>query len=281
MPIPSVRTLLSNVIDYAGLFPPAKLDMKTAVEKYLQYSRGDHAWMLGLFICPADRLEELRWAADGEAIPVSVLIGSDLEREAADAQAIEAKAIEVKAATPTQIRTIASQLSGDLTTYIEIPIDRDPMDSLRAIADTGTRAKIRTGGLTPESFPGSRNVARFLDCCSESNVEFKATAGLHHPMRSTRALTADPAGPTAVMHGFLNVFVAAAFVRAGLETGDTVRLLEETSADKIKFEDSGITWRDHHLDIDQLVDARRNLAIGFGSCSFEEPVTELQALGML
>jgi len=56
--VASIRALCEGLVDYAGLFPPAGLDMPSACENYARYVRGDDAWMLGRFICPASRLEE-------------------------------------------------------------------------------------------------------------------------------------------------------------------------------------------------------------------------------
>lgn len=47
-----LRTLLIHAVDYAGLFPPAKLDMETAVRNYASYQEGEHSWALGRFIVP-------------------------------------------------------------------------------------------------------------------------------------------------------------------------------------------------------------------------------------
>jgi hypothetical protein len=55
----SVRVLLRGVIDYAGLFPPAKLPLGEAVRNYVRYRGEPEGWMLGRFVCPAARLAEL------------------------------------------------------------------------------------------------------------------------------------------------------------------------------------------------------------------------------
>jgi hypothetical protein len=58
-PIPeSLRALLESLIDYAELFPPAALDMKTAVRNYARYLECEHSWMLARFVVPVARLEE-------------------------------------------------------------------------------------------------------------------------------------------------------------------------------------------------------------------------------
>jgi hypothetical protein len=55
----SLRALLEGVIDYAGLFPPAKLPLDQALRNYARYRRESEGWMLGRFVCPATRLAEL------------------------------------------------------------------------------------------------------------------------------------------------------------------------------------------------------------------------------
>src|SRR5215475_5990741 len=61
----SLPDLLSGLIDYAGLFPPAALDMPTAARKYAEYREGEYRWALGRFIVPAARLDEFEKAAEG------------------------------------------------------------------------------------------------------------------------------------------------------------------------------------------------------------------------
>jgi len=55
----SVRALLSGIIDYAGMFPPAKLPLDEAIRNYARYRTEPESWMLGRFVCPAARLGEL------------------------------------------------------------------------------------------------------------------------------------------------------------------------------------------------------------------------------
>ena len=85
MPVaPSLTTLLAGLVDYAGLFPPAALDMSDAVREYAGYRRGTHAWMLGRFVLPVGRLGEFEAAAatvlptePSQAWPLAVLAGAD------------------------------------------------------------------------------------------------------------------------------------------------------------------------------------------------------------
>jgi hypothetical protein len=59
---PTLRALLERVIDYAGLFPPAKLSMAEAVRNYLAYRDSPQSWMLGGFVCGASQLGDLAQA---------------------------------------------------------------------------------------------------------------------------------------------------------------------------------------------------------------------------
>ena len=130
-------------------------------------------------------------------------------------------------------------------------------------------------------FPGPRDLARVMQACADEQVPFKATAGLHHPVRSLHKLTSDPGSDSVVMHGFLNVFIAAALLRAGEERQKINRLLEDQNTDSFHFENGYVKWKDEELDVEQIEDARKNLAIAFGSCSFDEPLSDLKKLGML
>ena len=85
--IGAIRSLFDSLIDYAGLFPPAGLDMCAAVQNYATYHAGEFAWMLGRFIQPVTRLQELEPAArqdvperqsDDQIWRLSVLAGTDL-----------------------------------------------------------------------------------------------------------------------------------------------------------------------------------------------------------
>jgi hypothetical protein len=83
------------------------------------------------------------------------------------------------------------------------------------------------------------------------------------------------------MYGFLNLFLAAAWLREGMADADAERLLEERSAESLRFSDEGIEWRGHLLEVDAIRRARAEGIVSFGSCSFSEPVSELETLGLL
>jgi hypothetical protein len=57
-PLEAIRILTTEVIDYAGLFPPSQISMPEAVLNYATYRASNYGWMLGRFILPVPRLEE-------------------------------------------------------------------------------------------------------------------------------------------------------------------------------------------------------------------------------
>jgi hypothetical protein len=206
------RELLSGLIDYAGLFPPASLALIEAIRNYQSYRDGPHAWMLARFVIPAALAEQA--PAD---FPLSVIAPDKKSERAGEIQ------------------------------YIEIPVTGDPAGL------GGARAKIRAGG---DSYPSAEDLAGFLCRAARARVPFKATAGLHH------ALPAPP------MHGFFNLFLAACEAWHGAGEAEVLATLRAASPT---------------IDLtgEQIRAARGEFAINFGSCSFEEPVAELERLGWL
>jgi hypothetical protein len=289
----SIRTLLAGIIDYAGLFPPADLPLGVAAANYARYRHGPYAWMLGRFIIPAALLEEFAAVsttllADHPPWTLSALcsvpLAADLERiQAFHSRHLPARVdtIEIKGARPEEIRSTAQDAAKDFTAYFEIPLSSDPAAYMRAIAEVNGRAKLRTGGVTPESIPDSYAVARFVKACSDSDVSFKATAGLHHPLRGNHRLVPNHGSVRAPMHGFMNVFLASAFARIGASIEEIVALLHEESLSAFGFKDETVRWRDKEVTQALLLRVRQSFAIAFGSCSFEEPVHDLKALSLL
>jgi hypothetical protein len=253
----SLKVLLEGLVDYAGLFPPAALPMHDALRNYARYRREPHAFALGRFVVPAERLHEVP-----PDFPVTVLWSGGAPPAA--------EVLETKAASADDVERIAAT-RGAATVYVEIR----ELSLIDALARHGLRAKIRTGGVTVEAFPPIEDIAAFLRACSAAGVPFKATAGLHHPLRCVKPLTYDRDAPTGTMHGFLNVFLAAAM----LDHADAI--LNETDSSSFAFDDDGASWRGQRVTTEAIRAMRREFATSFGSCSFEEPIADLQSLGWL
>ena len=292
----SVIALLDALIDYAGLFPPAGLGMREAVRNYATNREGPYSWALARFICPASRLRELHdeWLAARELLTttakeplrVAALVISRPELEAGleaiahfhDSRAGIVDMIEIKAASVGDIEAVKESVPKGIMLYFELAPGRDLPNLIGAVSQARSRAKIRTGGVTPDAFPSAAQIVEFIATCARAGVPFKATAGLHHPLRCIRPLTYAPDSPTGTMHGFANVFLAATLLRDGTDHDLCIELLEERDAGHFAVTDDGITWRNHFITSEAIAETRRDFAISFGSCSFEEPIDDLRAL---
>jgi len=294
---PALRALLEHLVDYAGLFPPASLSMRDAAAEYATQQRGSHAWMLGRFVVPVARLDELAVAARSvlegrgrtEPWALSVLVSADPGGDASVIRAfnrdntgrLRVESVELRAATVEAVEFALAQMHDSLECYVEIPLDVEPTALLDAVNRHGARAKARTGGVTPNAFPSAASLARFIAACARIGVPFKATAGLHHPLRGEQRLTYEREAESATMFGFLNVFVAAALARAGADEATLSAVLQERDADAFAFDGRALRWRGHTLEAEELSATRHDFAISFGSCSFREPVADLQQAGLL
>ncbi|MBL8822739.1 MAG: hypothetical protein JNJ77_09150 [Planctomycetia bacterium] len=247
---PALHALLHGIIDYAGMFPPAHLSCFAAIEKFQQYLQHEHAWMLRWFVINSTDMNK-----------VSAELKSHLSVLAED---------DVQGVAAVETRRI---LAVDKPVYCEVPLN-----DLAKVKETGCFAKIRTGSVKPEGIPSVEVVADFIIQCAELRLPFKATAGLHHPVRAVYPLTYAPDSPRATMHGFLNVFMAASFAWHG--DRDILPILCEEDPDAFHF-DLHLAWKDRTLSQSQIHEARKQFAHAFGSCSFEEPVQDLQARGWL
>ncbi len=267
----SLKALLREGIDYAGLFPPAGLGMREAAAEYGRARKSPFGFAVGRFVVPAGRVEELAEAAPGEVWRLSVLVDGrapEIEAGRLVIEAVETKALD------------AREDASGRPVFVEMPAEFAGVVD-RLAGRRGMRAKIRTGGLTAEAIPGVEWVAGFLTRAAMLRVPFKATAGLHHPVRGEYALTYEPGSARAVMHGFLNVFLAAACAWFGQSETVVRRVLEERDAGEFRFSEGFVRCCGVSLASQQVEEARRSFALSFGSCSVEDPEQGLRALGLL
>lgn len=295
----STNILLEKAIDYTGLFAPAALDMKTAVANYAKYLSGSSAGFLSRFVLPVFRLREFEEAAAAylpkgnpvfpwklTALPSQNLL-SDLEEivdfnvfHARDesAGAVVVDTIELKIDSVEAIQRASYLIPRTLTTYFEIPIIHNPADLLEAILGFGYRTKVRTGGVKTEDFPDATHLARLMCQCAQSRIPLKASAALHHAITGNYKLTLTPSSASGHMYGFLNVLLATVLARFDADESEVAELLQESSLAAFAFDETGIQWRRHRLTTNQISLARTQVAMGFSSSLFDEPMAELKKL---
>lgn len=297
----SLHGLLERSIDYAGLFPPSSLDMRTSVRNYSRYLRHPESWALGRFVLPLSRLNEFMsvrggvgsepWhlsgiiSASSRSSLVSDLAAADLFNRMARGARVES--VEVCVSTLEEIELVCEHRPPGTAVFFELAPEKAD-ELLPVVSRVGGLAKLRTGGVAPDAFPSVETVAAFLESCATLAVPFKATAGLHHPLRGAHALTDHPNSPQATMHGFLNLFTAAAIAwetRGSESLAGLATCLADPERANWHFGEDALTWSGDEepvrIELAALREMRSNFALSFGSCSFDEPIQEMRELDLL
>lgn len=284
----SIKALLSSIVDYAGLFPPAKLCMREAMANYAHDRITSHNWMLGRFIVSASRLHEFeallpkfplkQWSL-GIILSGNVELELEKLQSISDNDKIAIAALEFPPLPPNEIESLFPRLGTGVETFFEIPLNADLEPYLAALQYSNVSAKIRTGGITAEAFPNLSQLSHHIVSFAEAQVCFKATAGLHHALPGKYSLTYEPDSDFAQMHGFLNVAIAAVFAYYQKVTPEEiVKILKEPSLNNFHFWEDKIGWKSHNLNLSEIEKARQHFFRSFGSCSFLEPIEELKKL---
>ncbi len=306
----SLRALLTGILDYAGLFPPAKLPLDHAIRNYARYRQEADAWMLGRFVLPAARLEDLEPYHDelfhsdppfafsalgrGGATMKEFLAGlrDDLRDIAAfrkrhgDRVTVDVLETRIPAdladpmrpdSTLDLLKIVRLFPAVDLFLFGEAPGQPDGLlEQLRRLSGEPVGFKLRCGGLEASAFPSSQQIASALRACLDAGVPFKATAGLHHPLPRI-----DPSSQ-ARMHGFINLFLAGVLAHSRHLSVEQVRLiLDDDRPGHFVFTEKAVSWRKVRATAKEIAASRRVAVLSFGSCSFDEPREELRSLGWL
>jgi hypothetical protein len=312
-----LRALLSGIIDYAGLFPPAKLPLGQAIRQYGRYRHDRDRWMLGRFVCPAQRLGELapfvHELFSESPLEVAALgrggqsVAEFLAGMRADVDTIgafrdhhsgrvEIAAYEVP--VPTEIfagsreaarlldavaKSIEEAKHPGLIPYYEVSLARDWRSSVTMLGMAIAERPHRPAGIKLRC--GGLEASDFP---SPEQVAFAITscrdAGV--PLKFTAGLHHPirhfDAGLHVHMHGFLDVFGAGVLAHARqLDEDQVQRIIEDEDSDDFAFTDEGMRWKGSHATVAEISVARRAAVVSFGSCSFEEPRNDLRAMGLL
>jgi hypothetical protein len=231
--------LLGGLIDHAPTFPPASLPPGEALVEDRRALASDVRFMLGRLVWPASLWDRL----GDEQRAVSVVLDGPLPDDG------RVESVELRFSADVD------RLEGEV--YVELPAAA--LEELRGLRERGLRAKVRCGGA---EVPTIEELAGFIRTCRAAGIVFKATAGLHHAVR------------TGAEHGFLNLLAAVVF-------GDEEEALAETDVDAFGLTAESFSWRDRAAGPDALASARRERFHAIGSCSFFEPVDELRDLDLL
>jgi hypothetical protein len=300
----SLRVLLYQAIDYAGMFPPCSLALEPALRNQATYVRSAEAWMLNGFVLPVEQFEPARQflsefdprhslhvaALGPKTTSVDALLAALAKAATAirsfskyDVDLVSVSHLEIFLPDDVDSASLkkASAIVGELPVFWEAPPERaEQAIALIAGHNSDGKAatfgyKLRTGGVTADAFPTSAQIARALVTAATHQLPIKFTAGLHHPIRQFRDEVKTK------MHGFLNVLGAAVLAAEHQWDADqAVIMLEDEDPRSFSFTNDFFAWRDWKIDSERL-EHRRRFVRSFGSCSFDEPRDDLRALKLL
>jgi len=315
---PCAKALLDGIIDYAGLFPPAKLPMDEAFARFVEHRSSDDGWMLARFVCPAARLDELEPLLEDASpsllpIGVSVLgrggenLESFLESVYQDEKVmagfserlgdkVVVDAFEVRLPEAGGAAVAVNQAWGRLskggtralTPYFEVPLLGEWRPRLPAAA-AAVRDTDRNAG--DGLRVGLKIRCGGLEASAIPEVTAVAAAiatcrATGVPLKATQGLHHpfrhhDPE-LDAMVHGFFNLFAASALAHVhDLPVKTLIEIIAETDPEAFVVEKERLAWRDYDASADNIAEARRSLLTSFGSCSFSEPRDDLRTLGFI
>ncbi|HZX03746.1 hypothetical protein [Kribbella sp.] len=277
----TVPALFRHLVDDASMFPPGNLPLEAAVAAHHAHLQSAYADLVGTFVCTDQDLMKVAEAGRAsEPLRVSVVISGGaggiepVVRWGDRSKDVEVVGVEVRLRDEDDLSRNALRVVracddclDEETAYVEVGLDGAWERALDVVADAGYAAKLRTGGLDAHLFPSSTQVASFITACLDREVPFKCTAGLHNAVRHTAADTGFE------HHGFLNVLLATRASLDGANTDELAELLDTRDGEVLAA-------RARELSDDQAAGTRRWFT-SFGSCSIDEPRTDLTTLRLL
>ena len=272
-----IAVLIADLVDDAGLFPPARLGMADALDRYRRNAATADPVLSHRFVCPADRLPELQnLLSAGDRVRLSVIVEprpaeiASALRSLTDEDRLRLEAVEFgwPGDGPAAASRALSALPAGLPVFVELPTAGPDLrdHALAELAGLGLAVKVRCGGVRADLFPSAPQLAGLIAAVVRRGVAFKATAGLHHAVGYR-----DPA--TGFEHyGFLNLLLAVHRAATGQEPEAVAVLLQSRDEARLVAEARSLT--------DTEARAVRRSFISYGSCSTEEPIADLERLGL-
>ncbi|MBD3853876.1 MAG: hypothetical protein IFJ96_03770 [Acidobacteria bacterium] len=315
---PCAKALLDGIIDYAGLFPPARLPMNEAFERFLRHRGEADGWMLARFVCPAARLEELEplLAQSGPPLfPISIsVLGSGgetledfltaIDHDSATITAFSARqtdravvdVFEVRlpeaggaaVAVEKAWRRLTDGGSTPMTPFFEVSLLGDWRPRLPAAA-AAVRDTDRSAG--EASRAGLKIRCGGLDAAAIPEPMAVAAAiatcrATDVPLKATQGLhhpfRHHDSELDTMVHGFLNLYAASVLAHAhDLPVTRLIEIVAEVEPEAFVIENDRFAWRDLEASSEEVAAARDRLLTTFGSCSFSEPRDDLYHLNII
>ncbi|MDJ0394163.1 hypothetical protein QMK17_12570 [Rhodococcus sp. G-MC3] len=259
-----IPLLFRGLCDDAALFPPGNVALDVAVPQHIDYVTSAFSDLVGTFVFPATRLSELTPPPSPIRLSLTVPEGPAAVAEALEIAVrihnVTVVAVEVPVPEGAGI-DVLGKIDPSIEVCIEIPRGLRRAEIFDAVDERGYKAKFRTGGVTADACPDENELAQAIHEATRREIEFKATAGLHHAIRNTRSDNGFE------QHGYLNVLLAAQAAHSGARVADLVSILANREAGNLAKAVSAIEGSRAFL--------------SFGTCSIREPLDDLIALGLI
>jgi hypothetical protein len=313
----SKHALLSNVIDYAGNFPPAALPLDEAMNRAATFRKtARHPWLMGrltskwsdiktfhpprLFNCGADGVP---WIFTALGTEVSSL--ADWERTLEwdlreirnfnarysgtslkiwvvgyEAKIPELPVNDIPVRMSSYLDRFWESTGGNTDLYLEIGMGEGFENRLTPVIESVGRWMEEKS--ISRWTPGLkfRLAGHYKPTASEVAAAISQTTFARFKFKATQGLH------SAVTHdgqfGFVNLFAALNFSQAfGSEAFGVHKIescLKEEDPQKFEFRADRFRWRDTELSVEEIETARRFHSGSFGSCSVDEPDESLTAI---
>ncbi|MBK6507553.1 MAG: hypothetical protein IPG02_18390 [Ignavibacteria bacterium] len=317
----SVKGFLHNTIDYAGLFPPASLNLEDSFDNFVEYSNGSYNWMLSKFICPFRKTKDLSllpgFKSSTQKIRLSLLSASSLKTD--EFLLLFKDDILSYRKLPDEFHDKSIFETIELKFPLEL-VERNSKDSIRIFLDSLSEIvkehfdhRIFIFCELPLIGDFDHNLKNTVKEICEHNeafndAGFKLRTGGTDPSdipspdilvssirqclvhNVTLKFTAGmhhpirhlDKGMNAKMHGFVNVFGAGILAfRHTISDRELREMISDEDPANFKFSYDAFEWREWKSDTEEIHGARNGLVLSFGSCSFDEPVEDLKKLHLI
>ncbi len=269
-----------GLCDDAAIFPPGSSPLADAVPAHVRHRHAPYAELVGPLVISATAsraLPDLLPVEGGHRLDLAVTFPEGPATVPAVMEAVTALPVDVRAlevAVPEGVTAVelvgaldAAGVDDTVEVFVEVPRDARRADVIAALATTRYLAKFRTGGVRAELYPDEVELAAAITAVVGAGVPYKATAGLHHAVRNTDPDTGFE------QHGFLNLLLATDAALRGADESDLVPILADRDGSALAERVTALT--------DDRVAATRATFRSFGTCSVDEPLTEMIDLGLV
>jgi len=271
--------LFDRLVDDAAVFPPGLAPLDVAVREHLDRRSGPYAAHIGPLLVPAAAADELTTLAAADPrtlrspLEVSLVVrpGSPTEPLLDALTSLrDDDRVLVTAAELGWSDNWRQVLAAGVPVVVEVGLGEEQargLDDIAAAVDEehDVTVKFRTGATPTWGWPDERVLGEFLDAVVLHGLSFKLTGGLHHAVRGTHG--GEP------MHGLLNVLLATHEALQGAEA-------HELAGELTRRDTEVLVTAVASLGADDAEHVRTSFT-AYGCCGVLDPLTELEALGLI